>query len=103
MKLMDQELIRVLSLDTPVGKYCFWKVPEIECNNKIGATLDGRRQHMAIVLVRQFDDSNEILIIFNQGVTDMKIHQLAGSLKLSPREIGTVPKEVVNPLVEDRI
>lgn len=103
MKLMDQELIWMLGLESPASQPIDRKIFEVICDNEVGATFDGSREHVAIVLVWQIDGLNKILVIFNQGVPYMEIHQSAGPLKLGGREIRTHPKEGTNPLIQDRV
>jgi hypothetical protein len=74
----NQEVIRVLHLDAETGQRFTREVREVVSHDDIGARLDGSRQDVAVVLVRQGKGRGQFLVAGHEAVADGLVHQGAG-------------------------
>lgn len=103
MKLVRQEFIGVLCLDSPLFERLGREVPEIGRDDEIGTAFDCCREHMAVIGVGQFQHINELFEIRDQGVASMQIHQVARPLELRTGQVRSVSKNGPDPFLVYRI
>src|SRR5438093_4425623 len=76
------------------------EVGEVEGNDHIGVDLDGGREDMAVLRVGQGQGVDERLIVFDQTIADMGLHERPGARQLRGRQIGPVRQQMTDPLVD---
>ena len=77
------------------------KIPQIAGHDHVCAAVDGRRQNMAVVGVRQVGPGGNCLVARHDGIGDVFVHDRAGPVQHGGVDIGTVGQEVGHPLAMD--
>ena len=94
---------RVLGVQVVAVQRSRRKILQVERHDGFSAAVNGRRHHVPIIGVGQFDGWNQVLEAFDQAVAHTRIHQGARFFQSSRIEFGTLLEQVANPLVVDGI
>lgn len=85
---MDDEVIWVLSFDCVRPENLRWKVLQVRCHNHVGASANGGGKHVTIVLVRQFQTRNKVLISSYQRIDGVLVHEIPSGPSCSRSRSG---------------
>ena len=77
------------------------KVPQVAGHDRVRAPVDRRRQHMAVVGVRQVEGGGEGLVSRHDGIGEMAVHDVTGLLQHGRVDIGTVGQKAAHPFGMD--
>ena len=80
MELVDDELIRMLSLHTMSRKNCLGKILEIERDDDVSPPLDRGRQDVAIIRIWKLQARNKRLVPRHKTIRHTPVHQISRAL-----------------------
>lgn len=89
----------MLGFNAPRCELAAGKVFEICCDDQISPPLDGRRQNVAIIRIRQLENANELIKICNKRVAHMGVHQVAGPLEPFSGKVVSASEQSVDPFI----
>jgi hypothetical protein len=97
----DQECVRMVCFDPVPRQRGGGEVGEIEGDDRIGMSLDRRRQNVAVIGIRQAQRVDERLIVLDQAIADVGLPERPCARQLGHGQIGSVRQQMANPLVID--
>jgi hypothetical protein len=98
---LDDELVGVDGLDPEAFQYRRREIAEVERDDESRFAVDRRGQHVTVIGVGKRQGRDEGLVLGDEAIGDVIIHQLATSSEAGGREIGTIGGDVPRPLVMD--
>lgn len=95
------EVVGMLDLDPVRRQGGIRKVLLVEGHDGVGIDLDGSRQDMAIVRVRERQRGDQRVIFSNKSVEDCRVHPRGGRAQPRLVKVAPVREKVSNPFVVD--
>ena len=95
------ELIRMLGFYPITIQVRCGKVSQIKCNDHIGAAFDRGSKDMAVIRIGQGKSFDERLVVFDQAVAHVRIHERSRARQLGFSQIGTFQEKIPAPFRVD--
>src|SRR3954452_21482697 len=100
---VEDELVRVPGGDAERTERLGREVAQVRRDDHVRPPVDGGREHVAVVGVRQGERVDQRLEALDQGVGRVRVHQRAGARELLPGEVRAVAEHGPGPLVVDAL
>jgi len=95
--------VRVLGGDAVSLKSLVGKILEVVSDTDIGSATYRGSKNVIVFGVRQFERGDKVFKVFNETITDMDIHEVAGTFQFFGSKIGTVFEDGADPLIMDHM
>ena len=76
---------------------------QVESHDHVRPALDGCREHMPVIGVREHEPGKERFIPSNQRVRDGPIHEVPGAIEGGGTQVRALREKVAGPLFMDRV
>jgi hypothetical protein len=100
---VNDEIVGVLSFDAAMGERLSREISQVEGYDYISPAANRSRQDVSLVGVGKRDGSNQVLVVRNQAIADMDIHQGAGAFELLAGQVRPIFQEAPNPLIMNSV
>ena len=86
----EEKRIRMHGFESETGKNELGKVAQIDRDDTARLAVNGGGQNVAIIGIRQRKGANAMLIAFDDGIVDTRVHKTTRALDARLRNVGTV-------------
>lgn len=80
-----------------------WEIPQIESHDHLTPAMDGGREHMPVIGIREIELVNERFVASDQRIRHGSSHELPGAGKCGRVQVGTVFEKIAYPFLVDRV
>ena len=99
----NNELVRVNGFDVELLKNRRWEIAQVERDDQSRPAVNRSRQHVTVIEVGKRQRRNDGLVLGDEAIGDVLIHELPASSQARGRDIRAIGQDVPCPLIMDLI